>query len=348
MPARAFNESIPSRVAQSVTDPARLCPVLPGPAWLRGDCLSVRSGPGSFEVEAPNALLVQLYQLCDGVRTRAEMEASAPELRGLVDALLARGVLDDASLLTLRAAAYGQHGSGFGRTAARAVTAELCRRFIVEDTADPNLPPGAQYVGTAPLAGFFTARISSGAFAGHPISEDALVQFAWSIAGVVRDRHEVLGPGAARRTLGSAGGMHLLQVHLVLQQPVGTYEAAVYRVVYPAEKLVVLQRLAPENGALPGAFIKSGKLVGATGAVFLSADVRVAAMRYGNRALQYLLMEAGAALHNAALTAPPLQMGFAVIGGYDDAAVQRLCALEDRFVLGSGLFGAATTAPSPP
>lgn len=344
-----MDDAIPSRVARSVTDPARVCPVLSGTAWLHGDRLHVRSGTGRFEVDAPQALLLQLCELCDGTQTRVELEERHPALRGLLESLLARGVLVDAALHTLRAAAHGQQGSCFGRTAQRGITAELCHRFKLGEIGEHRAIPGLRTVPTAPLADMFMARISSCSFANGDLSDDVLTQFAWSIAGVVRNQHEMLGPGAARRTLGSAGGMHLLQVHLVLQRPAGSREPAVYRVLYPAERMVVLQQNGPEQGALRGAFIKPERMAGATGAVFISADGRVAAMRYGNRALQYLLLEAGAALQNAALTAAPLGVGFSMMGGYVDEAVRDLCAIPDQLVLGCGLFGPAlTTAPSRP
>lgn len=349
-PNAVLNDAIPGEVQAARADPARLCPALAGAAWLRGERLGVRTATRDVEVRAPRALLAQVYALCDGTRTMEEVVAQAPparsgELREFLPFLLEQGALVDANLLTLHAAAHAHQGSPVGLGAPAEVTNQLCRRFLWNASGAPaKRPAGTREVPLAPLSPLFAGRVSTYTFGDAPVPEEALLQFAWSIAGVVSTRHERVGYVAPRRTLASAGGMHLLRVHLVLRRPVGRHAPGVYRVLYPAEKAVALEPVAPEAGLLPRAFGKPWELQGATGAVFLAADGEAAALRYRNRALQYLFMEAGAALHNAGLTAPQLGMGFATIGGYDEKAVASLCRLGGDTVLGSGIFGAAPTA----
>ncbi|NNU44254.1 YcaO-like family protein [Ramlibacter montanisoli] len=348
-PNAVFNDAIPGEVQAARADPARLCPALAGAAWLRGQRLAVRTATRDVEVRAPRALLAQVYALCDGTRTMEEVVAQAPlahsaELREFLPFLLAQGALVDANLLTLHAAAYAHQGSPVGLVAPAEVTNQLCRRFLWNASGAPGKRPAAtREVPWAPLSPLFAERVSTYTFDDAPVAEEALLQFAWSIAGVVSTRHERVGYVAPRRTLASAGGMHLLRVHLVLRRPVGRHAPGVYRVLYPAEKAVALERVASEGGLLPRAFGKPWELQGATGAVFVTADGEAAALRYRNRALQYLFMEAGAALHNAGLTAPQLGMAFATIGGYDEKAVASLCRLGGDAVLGSGIFGVAPT-----
>lgn len=349
MPSIAFDEALPPAVLASAGDPARLCPVFGGPGLLAGSRLTLRTGAGELEVDAPTELVERAFALCDGSRTLEEvLDAAAlvPDLVGFVQFLLDAGVLVDASLLSLQSTAYARQGSRAGLPARRDCTARIGSRFRA---APASLPPGTRMVEHAPLGELFERRISSWSFASRALAEDSLLQFAWSVAGVVRAAHERLGAAVPRRTLASAGAMHLLQVHLALQRPAGGYAAGVYRVAYPAQKAVALLPLDARCPDLAGAFIDSSQLREASGALFLSADAKVAALRYRNRALQYLYLEAGAALHNAALTAPPLDMAFVTVGGYSEDAVEALCALQGQLVLGAGLFGPAlTTDPSPP
>jgi ribosomal protein S12 methylthiotransferase accessory factor len=106
---------------------------------------------------------------------------------------------------------------------------------------------------------------------------------------------------------------------------------------------VVLELLGAGHELMPRAFGKPWEVTYATGAIFLAADAQVAAMRYRNRSVQYLFMEAGAALHNAGLSAPRLGMGFATIGGYYETTVAKMCRLGDELILGSAIFGAKPT-----
>lgn len=349
MPTIAFDEALPQAVLASVGDPARLCPVFSGPVLLAGDRMTLRTGAADMEVHAPARLMGRAFGLCDGSRTLEEVldtAALVPDLAGFVCFLLAEGVLVDASLLSMKSAAHARQGSRLGLPARRDCTARIGSRFRA---GTASLPEGTRTVEHAPLGELFERRISSWSFAPRALPEESLLQLLWSVAGVVRASHERLGDAVPRRTLASAGAMHLLRVHVALQQPTGGYAAGVYRVLYPAQKAVALAPVDARGPDLPGAFIDASQLRNATGALFLSADAQVAALRYRNRSLQYLYMEAGAALHNAALTAPPLDMAFVTVGGYSEDAVEALCGLQGQMVLGAGLFGPAlTTAPSPP
>jgi ribosomal protein S12 methylthiotransferase accessory factor len=347
---RVFNGAIPAEVKVSQRDPHRISPVLTGAALVRGDRLSVRTATREVEVQAPLALLEHVFALCDGTRTLTEVLEQAPEqhatdLRAFLPFLLDEGALVDSALLAVHASAYAHQGSPFGAVAPSRITNQLCRRFLWNAPAAPCAAPvGTQHVEETPLSRFHEARVSTYTYDERPIPEKALLQLVWSVAGVVRTRHDRVGFVAPKRTLASAGGMHLLEVFLALRRQVGRHAPGLYRVSYPTEKAVHLERLPGDIRMLPRAFSKPWELASAGGALFIAADAEAASMRYRNRAVQYLFMEAGAALHNAGLVASQLGFGFATIGGYYEDIVAGLCGLRHQMVLGSGIFGAAPTA----
>jgi len=345
-----LNDAAPVDVTQAFMDPARLSPMMAGASRLDGDRLIVRSAMQDVEVQAPRDLLATVFELCDGTRTVSEILAQLPpkfdpaEFGQFIEFLHAQGALIDANLVASHAARYAFQGSPFGLAASPAITNQICRRFLWNKPgAAKKLPAGTRRVSGAPLRHYFAERVSTYTFSEKAVSERSLLALLWSLAGVVRIKHERVGYVTPKRTIASAGGMQLVQVYVALQKQVGAYEAGIYRVRYPDEQAVALEFLGSGHELMPRAFGKPWEVTYATGAIFLAADTQVAAMRYRNRALQYLFMEAGAALHNGGLSAPSLGLGFATIGGYYETTVAKICRLDGELILGSAIFGAKPT-----
>ncbi len=346
-----LNDRPPRALLAARADPARLCPVVAGPAVLDGGLLTVRTAQRDVEIRAPAALLRRVLSTFDGARTVEEGLATLKagplreELQSFVAFLLEQGALIDANLLTAEAARYAFQGSPFGLAAPSKLTNQICRRFLWNAEGAKQAAPDRRVSGVrSPLDRFFEQRVSTYTFADASISAARLLSLLWSVGGVVRAKHDRVGWVTPKRTLASAGGMHLVEVYVALQRRVGRHSVGVYRVRYPAQRCVALEPVSTAQGLLPRAFGNPWELRYAVGAVFLAADVSVAALRYRNRALQYLFMEAGAALHNGGLVAPALKLGYATIGGYYETVIQDLCRLDGQLVLGSAIFGAAPSA----
>jgi ribosomal protein S12 methylthiotransferase accessory factor len=350
-PNAVLNEAVPKAVVSSATDPARLCPMLAGAALVKGDRLTVRTATAEVVINAPAPLLRSVFDRCDGTRTIDEVlvgiedAASRREFSDFLHFLIEQGALIDANLTTVSAARYALQGNPFGLAAHPSVTNQICRRFLwSQESAPARLPVGTVTVGATPLDDVFDTRVSTYTFDERDIGVEALHALLWSLAGVVRTKHDRIGFVTPKRTVASAGGMQLAKVFVALQRKVGTYEPGVYRVQYPCERGLALTRVSDQSHLTPRAFGKPWELTFATGAVFVVAEPAVAAMRYRNRALQYLFMEAGAILHNGGLTAPQLGLGYATIGSYYETTVSRMCRLEGEMVLGSAIFGPKPTA----
>jgi len=139
------------------------------------------------------------------------------------------------------------------------------------ECAPSQTHPGSVRFKKAPLDAFFEQRTSHYTFDDKPVSERALHSLLWSAAGEVNATHPRSGPLIAQRTLASAGAMHLLKVFVAPRRQVGRYAPGVYR----GARQVALTRP-----------FRSRR--------FIAADPVVGAMRYRDRSLQYLFMEAGA------------------------------------------------------
>lgn len=334
-----------SAVAASLEDKDRLCPVLAGVGWLQGDRLQLQLADGDLNVVAPSRLLQRVLKSCNGQSSFNDIVAQAKpeareELASFLDFLLVRGALVDAINLAEKLAGFGFQTSPIGQSAPEDLTDRLRTRNSAAFSAPP--PSGAR-IGATPLDEFFAARRSASTFDDAAISVDVLHAWLWTAAGVVADSHPQAGAGQQHRTLASAGGLYLLRFFVVLIRSVGPYPPGVYAVDYGAARHIALAPVSSDVQLLYRCFFKPWQLTFACGAVFVMGDVRTAALRYRNRALPYLLLEAGAALQNLALSGAAMGLGSATIGGYCEEHVAELCQVNQQMVLGSAIFGARAT-----
>ncbi len=333
---------MPEAVIRSLADPARLCPMFAGPAMICGNVLVVRVAEEDIEVKADPRLLKKLFRLCDGTRSLKHIlddmaGKKEGELLGeFLSFLLETGALIDASLYTAAALRYGFSGNPFGLTADSSVSGLIARRFTAGTSSLASTVPDTA------LDLMFDGRISTTTFDDGDIGANPLRALLWSLCGIVKMTHD--GQKIPRRTIASAGGMHLTEVYLALRKSAGDLVPGVYRVRYPDEKCVAFEFVADVCHLLPRAFMMPWLLSHATGAIFILGDVVTASLRYKNRALQYLFMEAGAALQNGGLTAPTAGLGYLTVGGYDQRIVQQMCNAGEKVVLGTALFGPAPSA----
>lgn len=338
-------------VQKALVDPQRYCPIFSGPCAIREDSLTLRHVTGEIEIRAPQQLLEIAFELCDGRNTqlevleRFEQQSASPttaaDFAEFLNFLASEGVLIDAALGCAHHNAYAFQRSSFGKGDHPSVTRKIAERFASSDESKKGAPQSRiMKVGDSPLDEFFNERQSCYTFDAVSPSQPDFLKFLWSLAGIVNNEHPRLsGRRIAHRTIASAGAMHLLEVYVVAQRSVGDIPPGVYRVEYPREKAVCLRLVNEKQWLLPRAFGKPWQLKYATGAVFLAARTEIGALRYRNRSLQYLFMEAGAALQNASLSASKLGLGFATIGSYYEDIATKICELDTQLIFGSAIFG---------
>jgi ribosomal protein S12 methylthiotransferase accessory factor len=340
----------PMSFESSYTDPARLCPIPAGPALLDGTCWTVQLPQSDARIEAPAALLRRVATACDGTRSVLDIVAAtrpAPmraKVQALLHDLLGAGVLVDAALYTVAAQRFAWTPPTIGLRAEKAVWQQVRHRFglAIHDTT--TLGPAV----ATPLDALLDQRCSVRTFNDRAVEETSLRSYLWLLGGITA----VVPAGTqaslpARRTVPSAGATHAIRPYVVLQRPVGPWAAGAYEVQYPAARRL---RLRPVDAAQPGpawlprAVLHPGMLRFAAGMVFLVADPRLAAIKYLGRGLQFLFIEAGAALQNAALAAPALGLAMSAYGGYvEPVAAEGLRLGPDDTVLASAIFGPPPT-----
>ncbi|MBB1627941.1 YcaO-like family protein [Achromobacter sp. UMC71] len=329
-----------------------MCPAVTGTAILTGRRLRIRHADGELSVTAPPAFLRAALDLCDGTRPVAAILSALPtainpeRFAAFLADLLAAGALVDGNLLTAHALQYASQAAPHGRSAPPLDTDRLSRRPRWPDATSTTDALSIDTVDAAAWMAPLTHRISCYVFANTAMPAGSLTGLLWALCGIVRTAHERLGADIARRTIASAGALHQVQPYVALRRPVDGHAPGIYRVHYPGPRQVALERVG-DVSLLVRAFVQPWHVQTATGAIFLAGDIALAATRYRNRAVQYLYTEAGAALHNGALAATALGLGYATLGCYDEAAVQALCGTGPQLILGSAVFGPSTDAPVP-
>lgn len=347
-----LQETIPDLDALGLYDTKRLCPIFPGPAMIKGNHLTVRLPSGEVTIEAPKALFKRVYALCDGTRSIDELlatvasETERSQLQSFILFLLESGALIDASHYAWTATGYAIGNSPFGQAALNQRSDAIAKRFI--PSAAPSTEPHAYAIAQTSFCRPFLNRSSTVTFGDDTVSLELINTMLWTMAGITGERRWSDGTTLPRRTISSAGAMHLLQVYVAIQAPLTPLTATdgqpdllpgIYRVQYPAVSTVTFQKVSDDLTLLPRAVAKPWYLSGATGMIFLAADARLAGLRYRNRSVQYLFTEAGMALQNAALTAAEFGFGLVTFGSYYEPVVRQLCGLSDELVLGTAFFG---------
>lgn len=347
-----LTETLPVIEELNAYDSSRLCPMLAGPAMIDGDRLIVRLADGDISINASRALLRKIFSLCDGTRSIDELlqtvrhEAERDRLGRFMHFLLESDALIDACYFSLGTTSYAWGNNPFGQAADPKLSTRIGRRF--SSTQNAQSSKNIHQVGDTPLDQQFAGRTSTYTFGDAPLALDDLNVLLWSMAGIVdaqRQREDAIVP---RRTLPSAGAMHLTEIYVALQRQAIAKDGrlltpGIYRIRYPGEKMVQYEAVGTDISLLPRTLAKPWLLSSASGIVFIAANAQLAALRYRNRSVQYLFMEAGMVLQNGALTAADLGLGFVTFGSYYEAAVRQMCGLSEHLVLGSAIFGAMPT-----
>jgi SagB-type dehydrogenase family enzyme len=153
-----------------------------------------------------------------------------------------------------------------------------------------------------------------------PLTLDELSQLLWAAQGIS-------GFGE-RRTAPSAGAFYPLEVHVVIGNVIGL-SVGIYAYDPQEHELSRIEtgdkRHPLCQTALGQSSIKNGAAV-----IVLSGVYKRTMMKYGERGVRYVHMEAGHAAQNVSLQAVSLGLGTVVIGAFHDEEVRAVLGLSGQ------------------
>lgn len=167
---------------------------------------------------------------------------------------------------------------------------------------------------TTSVEAALAARRSIRSFANKPVALEELSQLLWAAQGITAPR--------GLRTAPSAGALYPLELFVVAGNvatlPAGTYQ---YKPVghHLARVAEGDQRPGLADAALGQSPIRKAPVV-----IAIVADERKTTIKYGERGVRYVHLEAGHAAQNICLQAEALGLGSVVIGAFSDKDVASL------------------------
>jgi ribosomal protein S12 methylthiotransferase accessory factor len=325
---------------------AGICPMFAGPAYLRGNLLSLKLDEDEISVRAPISYIKKLFEWCDGTTSLPQLEVKAKsawgdsEFAAFLNDLLDNGILIDSSKAVLRAARYSSYPSRYGLKASPEAWSKGIAKL-------PSSLPKSVLVLKQPIKNTFSdilaKRKSCTAFADKPISSEQLSTMLHSAYGKIAD-----GPNSkGHRTVASAGGFYGAKVRVILLRTIEGLSAGVYEAIYADDGTVGLKLVSADINLVPRALLRPDQVLFATGLIVLSADISTATLKYRNRAYSFALMEIGAIAQNFSLIGGELGIAWRTIGGFIDKPLKTLCGLSDTETLMiTGLFGRESIEPA--
>ncbi len=184
---------------------------------------------------------------------------------------------------------------------------------MVTATALPGVSklPVSSTIGLVSVEEALRVRRSIRELAPTPLPLADLAQLLWAAQGVTA--------GDGRRTAPSAGALYPLDVYAVAGD-VETLPPGVYRYEPGPHRLEAIiggdRRMALARAAAEQDFVAE-----APAAIVLAAHFARTFAKYGERASQYVAIEAGCAAQNIALQAVALRLASVIVGAFDEAKV---------------------------
>lgn len=176
-----------------------------------------------------------------------------------------------------------------------------------------RLPPPRQD-GTISVEAALAARRSIRSFAHKPVTLEELSQLLWAAQGITHPR--------GLRTAPSAGALYPLDLFVVAGN-IATLPAGTFRYEPHGHHLVPVeegdQRPGLADAALGQSSIRKAPMV-----IAIIADERKTTIKYGERGVRNVHLEAGHAAQNICLQAEALGLGSVVLGAFSDKDVANL------------------------
>ena len=181
----------------------------------------------------------------------------------------------------------------------------------------PICLPRPRYVGPVSLEETLLTRRSIRKYSSAALTLEEAAQLLWAAQGQTAE-----GGG---RTAPSAGALYPLELYLVVGN-VSDLAPGVYRYRPRKHDLVRTGDKDPRE-ALARAALDQAYVREAATDIIIAADYNRTTVKYGDRGVRYVHMEAGHAAQNLYLQATALDLAMVVVGGFYDQRVKDILAL---------------------
>jgi SagB-type dehydrogenase family enzyme len=202
------------------------------------------------------------------------------------------------------------------------VTLGGCAETVTNSVLSPeqaeviNLPE-PRYDSDVSIEQSLLNRRSTRSYTGEPLTLQEVSQLLWAAQGFTDPR--------GFRTAPSAGALYPLELYLVAGDVEGL-TAGVYRYRPGIHQLVKTmegdKRAELASAALGQSWVEEGAI-----SIVFTAIYEVTTVKYGERGIRYVHMEAGHAAQNLCLQATALGLGIVTVGAFNDEQLAELLNL---------------------
>lgn len=200
----------------------------------------------------------------------------------------------------------------FGGCAAGEVTSA-----VPQDTVKIALPE-PRYDSATSIEEALLQRRSVRDFSDKALTLAQLGQLLWAGQGVTDP--------SGKRAAPSAGGLYPLTLYAVVGNVEGV-AAGVYR-YEPAMHSLIMVAAGDKRQALAKAALGQDSVEDGAVDIIITADYEITTVKYGDRGVTYVHMEAGHAAQNICLQAVALGLGAVTVGAFDDEDVEKTLNLS--------------------
>ena len=162
-------------------------------------------------------------------------------------------------------------------------------------------------------------RRSIRSYTGEPLTLQEVSQLLWAAQGITDPR--------GFRTAPSAGALYPLELYLVVGD-VDDLTSGVYRYEPDGHQLARIidgdKRAELADAALAQPWVKEGAI-----SIVFTAVYERTTIKYGERGIRYVQMEAGHAAQNLCLQATAMGLGVVTVGAFNDEEVTKLLNLPE-------------------
>jgi SagB-type dehydrogenase family enzyme len=186
--------------------------------------------------------------------------------------------------------------------------------------SDPLISlPAPEIAGDVSVEAALQKRRSVRSYAQEPLSMEDIAQLLWAAQGI-NSRNGF-------RTAPSAGALYPLEVCIVIGNVSGV-EEGIYRYL-PQKHSLTLVQSGDHRNRLSAAALGQACVREAPAVMILSGISSRITGKYGQRGIQYMMMEAGHAAQNVCLQAVTRQIGVVPVGAFKEDQVRDILQLDN-------------------